>query len=168
MSLFKRLFQKEKEVPKVEERNVFNIKVGDIVTYDLVDYQVVGTLSYNDHGFQWFAYQLQGTNETIWLSAEMDDQLELCIYKHANLKLTTPLPEKLEYDGVTYYLDEKGTANVRGEGRGRNVSGMTIQYYDYCDDEEEQFLSVEVWGSEVEVSYGFEIEEMEVKILAGS
>ncbi|KIL44326.1 DUF4178 domain-containing protein [Jeotgalibacillus soli] len=169
MSFFGKLFgSKEKKRPEIEERTVMNLKVGDIVTYDLEDYQVVGSLSYNDHGFKWYAYQLQGASRVIWLSVEMDDELELGIYEKSKLKVQEPIPKKLELDGVTYYQDETGTATVRGEGRSQNVDGVKCRYYSFYDEEEEKYLSLEIWGSEIEASTGFGIEEYEIKIIAGS
>jgi hypothetical protein len=168
MGIFSRLFKRKETKPIVEERNFFNIKINDIITYDLEDYQVVGKLDYNNHGYKWYAYQLQGDHKTIWLSVEMDDELELGIYEATKLKLTEPIPKELEVEGVTYYLDEQGTARVQGEGRGQNVNGQEVRYYDFCDEEEEQFLSVEIWGSEIEVSKGYEIDGYEIKIIAGS
>ncbi|WP_409252355.1 DUF4178 domain-containing protein [Bacillus sp. SCS-153A] len=167
MSILKKLFgKKEKAVPVVKERNVFTIEVGDIVAYDLEDYEVVGKLTYNDHGFEWTAYQLESPGRTVWLSAEMDDQVYLGIYEKVKLKLSEPLPEEIEYEGTRYYLDESGTARVKGEGRGQNVNGMSCRYFDYEDEEEEKFLSVEIWGSEIEASSGYEINEYEIKIIA--
>ncbi|MBD8067370.1 DUF4178 domain-containing protein [Bacillus sp. PS06] len=168
MSILKKLFGKKDVVPEVKHRSVLTLEVGDIVTYDLEDYQVVGKLIYHSHGFEWIAYQLQGSNKSIWLSAEMDDELNVAIYEKATLKLTEPIPKELLYEGVKYYLDESGIARVKGEGRGKNVNNLECQYFDFCDDNEEQFLSVEIWGSEIEVSYGYEIEEYEIKIIAGS
>jgi hypothetical protein len=168
MSFIRKLFGKKEVVREVKERTVLTIEVGDIITYDLEDYQVVGKLVYHDHGFEWTAFQLQSPSSTIWLSAEMDDELYVGIYKKVQLKLKEPLPKELSYDGIKFYLDESGVARVKGEGRGSNVNNMECKYYDYCDDDEEQFLSVEVWGSEVEVSYGYEIEEYEIKIIAGN
>ncbi|MEQ6378649.1 DUF4178 domain-containing protein [Bacillaceae bacterium S4-13-56] len=168
MGFFRGLFgRKEAPESNINERTVMNIQVGDIITYDLHDYQVVGKLIYNDHGFEWIAYQLQG-KKTLWLSVEMDDELYVGIYEKVKMKLSEPLPKKIEHEGVTYYLDENGTARVKGEGQGSNVNDMNCRYFDYCDDGEEQFLSVEIWGSEIEVSYGFSIDEYEIKIIAGS
>ncbi|TFE01366.1 DUF4178 domain-containing protein [Jeotgalibacillus sp. R-1-5s-1] len=169
MSLFKRLFGgKEPARPEVEERSVMNLKIKDIVTYDLQDYEVVGKLSYNDHGFKWTAYQLQGVQDVIWLGVEMDDELELGIYKKVPLKLQEPLPKEIEYEGITYYLDEKGSAIVKGEGRSQNVDGVKCKYAEYYDEEDEKALSVEIWGGDVEASTGYSIEEYEIKIIAGS
>ncbi|MEN2766933.1 DUF4178 domain-containing protein [Ornithinibacillus xuwenensis] len=168
MGIFKKLFKQKEETREVKERTVLSIEVGDIVTYNLEDYQVVSKLTYNDHGFEWIAYQLTSTNKSIWLSAEMDDELYVGIYEKVPLKLQDPLPKSMTYENREYFLDESGVARVHGEGRGKNLHNMECQYYDYADDEEEHFLSVEVWGSEVEVSYGYEIEEFEIKILASN
>jgi hypothetical protein len=169
MSFFSKLFGKKENTPKpVVERNMFNLQLDDIVTYDLEDYKIVGKISYDDHGFKWHAYQLEGVSRTIWLSVEMDDELYLGIYEKIKMKLQEPILKKLEYEGVTYFLDESGSAKVTGIGRNQNINGMICKYYDYCDEEEEKFLSVEIWGSEIEVSAGYEIEQYELKIIASN
>jgi hypothetical protein len=168
VSFFRKLFTKKEERPIVQERTVFNLQTNDIVTYELEDYQVVGKLSYSDHGFTWHAYQLQSTDRVIWLSVEMDDELELGIYEKCKLKLTEPIPKEINFEGTTYYLEEQGVAQVSGVGRGQNVNGATCKYFGFCDEEEEAFLSVEIWGSEVEVSKGYSVEEYELKIIASN
>jgi hypothetical protein len=169
MSFLSRLFtKKEKDIEKVEERNFFNMQINDIVIYDLEDYQVTGKLIYNDGGYEWYAYQLVGANETIWLSAEMDDELELGVYRNSKEKLSEPIPNKVTINGTMYSLDEQGTARVIGEGRGKNVNGQEVKYFDFTNEADDQFLSVEIWGSEVEVSEGREIEKYEIKIIAAS
>ncbi|WP_332849178.1 DUF4178 domain-containing protein [Bacillus sp. FJAT-42315] len=168
LGLFDRLFNRGKVEAKVEKRTVLNLQVGDIVTYNLQDFQVVGKLHYDDHGYTWDAYQLQGDRKAVWLSVELDDELELGIYETVQLPLEVPIPKEVTYDGRQYRLEENGQAYVKGEGRSQNVHGKEVKYYDFEDASEEHFLSVEIWGSEVEVSYGYAIEEYEVKILAGS
>ncbi|WP_102026782.1 DUF4178 domain-containing protein [Salirhabdus sp. Marseille-P4669] len=170
MGIFSKLFHKkpDKSTSPIKERTVLSIKVGDIVSYDLTDYEVVGKISYRDHGYEWFAYQLLEGRNTIWLSAEMDDELELGIYKTISLSVSEPYPKKIEFDGKTYYLEEDGHAQVFGQGRSQQLNGRTVHYADYSDDQEENYLSVEAWGTEVEVSLGYPIEEYEIKIIAGS
>ncbi len=168
MGFFQRLFGKKEEREEIKPRDVFSIKINDIVSYELEDYQTVGKLVYKDGSFTWTAYQLEGDGRTLWLSVEMDDELELAMYEKIPLKLPGEVPKKLSYDGTDYYLEESGTAQVKGEGRGANVDGMTVNYYDFSDEAEESFLSVENWGSEIEVSIGRGIEDYEIKILAAS
>ncbi|WP_068674693.1 DUF4178 domain-containing protein [Oceanobacillus sp. Castelsardo] len=171
MGLFSKLFS-SKKADKVEpkERNALNIQIGDIITYDLRDYEVVGKITYRDGGYEWLSYQLleEGGHQTIWLSAEMDDELELGIYKRVQVPVSKPYPKQITYENKTYFKEEEGTARVLGEGRGSNLQGMETHYADYVDKNEEGYLSVESWGTEVEVSLGYSIEAYELKIIAGS
>ncbi len=158
----------KKDENVIQERTVFNIQVGDIITYDLEDYQVVGTLVYHDGGYKWQAYQLQSGSSSIWLNVEMDDELELGIYETIKEKVAKPIPEELTIDRIVYYREENGRARVSGSGRGSNLDGQEVEYYDFSNEDDSSFLSIEIWGTEVEVSKGYEIEEYEIKILAGS
>ncbi|WP_138415312.1 DUF4178 domain-containing protein [Aquibacillus sediminis] len=168
MGLFSKLFSKKESRPTVKERSPLSIEVGDIVVYDLVDYEVVGKITYRQDSYEWFGYQLLEGNNTIWLAAEMDDQLELGIYKKINLSVSQPFPNHLTYDGRKYTLEEEGEARVVGEGRSKNINGRIAPFADYSDENEEHFLSVEGWGSEFEVSVGYPIEAYELKIIAGT
>jgi hypothetical protein len=168
MGFFSKIFKKEKQKEPVKKRTFFNLQLNDIVTYDLEDYQVAGKLTLNDGGYKWYEYQLQGDGKMRWLSVEMDDELELAVYEKVNKKLTEPIPEDIEFDGVTYKLDEQGTARVQGEGRGENVNGQDVRYYDFSDDSEEKYLAVEIWGGDIEVSCGKAINDYELNILAST
>ncbi|OEH54094.1 hypothetical protein AQ616_10025 [Oceanobacillus sp. E9] len=169
MGIFSRIFSKSKKnEPAPKERDVLTIKVGDIVTYDLVDYEVVGKITYRSGNYEWYSYQLLEGKNTIWLAAEMDDELELGIYKKVTLPVSKPFPKELSHDGNKYYFDEAGTARIIGEGRSANLQGSEVEYAEYTDADEENFISLEVWGSEVEVSVGYPIESYEIKIMAGS
>lgn len=171
MGWFSKIFSGKKQSrPEPKERNALNIQVGDIITYDLADYEVVGKITYRDGGYEWLSYQLlqEGGHETIWLSAEMDDELELGIYRRIKLPVSKPYPKQLSYEGNTFFKEEEGHARVLGEGRSSNLQGLETHYADYVDEAEEVYLSVESWGTEVEVSYGYSIEAYELKIIAGS
>ncbi|OKL36484.1 DUF4178 domain-containing protein [Domibacillus mangrovi] len=169
MSFLKRLFKgADEKIPETKDRTLLNIRVGDFVTYDLVDYEVTSKIHYNDSGYTWDAYQLAANGKALWLSVELDDEIEVGMYETIRLPGLEPGARKVTYNGCAYYLEEQGKAYVKGEGRSENVHGKNVDYYDYADDSGEHYLSVEVWGGDVEVSYGYEIEEYEVTILAGS
>ena len=168
MGIFSKLFPKKNTKTEVKERDPLSIEIGDIIEYDLGDYEVVGKITYRQGNYEWISYQLLQGRDTIWLAVEMDDSLELGIYKTIALPVQKPFPKQLNYEGVTYYLDEYGEARVVGEGRSRNINGRVMEYAEYYDEEEEQFISLEDWGSEIEASIGYEIEDFEVKIIAGS
>ncbi|WP_042223216.1 DUF4178 domain-containing protein [Oceanobacillus manasiensis] len=169
MGLFSKIFSKKKNETAVpEERTVLSIKIGDIITYDLTDYEVVGKITYRDGGYEWYSYQLLEGNDTIWLSAEMDDELELGIYRKVQFPIQKPFPKEITYENSTYYLEETGSARVTGEGRSNSLTGSETQYAEYMDTKEESYLSFESWGTEIEASHGYSIEAYEIKILAGS
>lgn len=151
-----------------EKRTVLSIKIGDILTYDLRDYEVVGKITYRDGNYEWYGYQLLEGHDTIWLSAEMDDELELGIYKKVQLPVSKPFPKEVTYDNKTYYLEESGTASVVGEGRSSNLQGSEVDYADYADTDEASYISLESWGTEIEASLGYSVEPFEIKIMAGS
>jgi hypothetical protein len=159
---------KKQAEPSTRARNVFNLQPNDIVTYDLEDYMVVGKIEYNDSGYKWIAYNLKGDSRYIWLSAEMDDELELGIYEKIQTTISSKVPEELEIEGIVYYLEEQGTAQISEVlGQAGAVQGQRVNYWDFESDNE-QYLSVEKWGGDLEVSKGYPISEKEIKIIAGS
>ncbi|WP_404453884.1 DUF4178 domain-containing protein [Oceanobacillus kapialis] len=169
MGLFSRIFSKKKSyTPAPKERTVLSIQIGDIITYDLTDYEVVGKITYRDGGYEWYGYQLLEGNDTIWLSAEMDDELELGIYRKVQVPIQKPYPKEITYENRTYYQEETGVAKVTGEGRSTSLTGLETHYAEYMDSSEESYLSFESWGTEIEASHGYSIEAYEIKILAGS
>jgi len=169
VGLLSKLFSgKKQKKPEVKKRDALSIKVGDIITYELRDFEVVGKINYVAGHYEWFDYQLLEGNDTIWLSAEMDDELELGMYKKIQLDVSKPYPEKITHEGRTYYLQEQGKAKVLGEGRSANLQGEETHYADYTDSSGEYSLGLDSWGTEIEASVGHSIEEYEIKILAGS
>jgi len=164
---FSRLFKRDNE-PEIEKRTLMNLRVGDMVTYELADYQVVGKITFNDRGFIWHEYQLEGGERTLWLSVEMDDDLEISVFEKIHYEIEEPIPKKLELDGITFYLDEKGTANVTGQGRNLHLTGQKVRYFDFSNEDDDVYLAVEIWGGDIEVSKGWTADEYEFSIIAGS
>lgn len=159
--------RKKDQRPEAVQRTVLSLQVNDIVTYDLEDYIVAGKITYNDSGYEWHAYNLKGDNGYIWLAAELDDQLELGIYRRVTTKISK-VPDELTIDGVTYYMEEHGFASITAaEGQAGARTGQQVEYWDFESDNE-QYLSVEKWGGDLEVSAGYPVTEKEIKIIAGS
>ncbi len=168
LGFFAKLFSKKDQPKKVKQRDVLSIEVGDILEYDLADYEVVGKITYREGKYVWYSYQLLGESKTIWLSAEMDDALELGIYEKIQLPDANDFPSKLSFQQTAYHLDEDGHAEVTGEGRSSSLTGQRIHYAEYCNEEETSYISVEEWGSDVEASIGYPIQPYEIKIIAGT
>ncbi|WP_338029517.1 DUF4178 domain-containing protein [Gracilibacillus alcaliphilus] len=168
LGFLSRLFSKSNQTKEIKKRDVLSIQIGDILEYDLVDYEVVGKITYREGKYKWYSYQLLGENKSVWLSAEMDDELELGIYEKIQLPEASQIPPKLEYKQTAYFLEEQGQAQVTGEGRSSPLTGQQMRYAEYSNQGETSNISVEDWGSEVEVSIGYTIQPYEIKIIAGS
>lgn len=169
MGFFKRLFNKKEDIkPAVKERTIHNLKVNDIVEYDLETYEVIGIIGYNDSGYKWACYHLKGEKKNIWLNVEVDDELELGIYEKIKIPVSEPFKNEIDIDGTIYYLDEKSTARIeKVDGQAGAAENQSVEYYDYESDDE-TYLSIEKWGGDIEASKGYSIEEYEIKIIAGS
>lgn len=162
-------FFKNKSESTVKPRNdIFSLKVDDIVTYDLEDYIVIGKLVYSDSGYKWYAYHIKGESKNVWLAAELDDELELGIYERIPTQVTT-IKKELVVNEITYYQEEHGMAKiVEAIGQVGATVGQSVEYWDFESDDEENYLSVEKWGGDIELSYGYPISLKEISWIAGS
>lgn len=151
-----------------EQATILDLQVGGVITYDTVDYVVRNRYTYEDHGWEWFSFQLVDTisGQALWIDAEDDDELEVATVREVKMDLSLPLEQKLFYQGESYYLDEHGYAKVLVESEDSAPHYAQVEFWDYYDDEEEKFLGVERWGNELEVSAGQYIEPYELTILS--
>lgn len=169
MGIFDRLKKvvqanKNSEVEPSEKRNLLNMRVGDIVSIEEVDYEIEAIIKLNDHGWKWTEYKLKDARQTYWLSVEQDDDIEISLYEEI-VAVTTDAPKVYEYKDVKYYLQEGSDAIIEGiEGSLNLVKGEQVDYYQYCDEDDEKLLSIEIWNGEVEMSIGRWIEDYNIEI----
>jgi hypothetical protein len=50
------------------------------------------------------------------------------------------------------------------EGDVNVVKGEEVDYYEYCDEDGENLLSVEIWNGQVEMAIGRKVEDYNVEI----
>src|SRR5688572_24554242 len=50
--------RRKKAVPAAKRTSVLHLEVGDVVSYEDVDYVVKNKISYDDEGWEWFDYLL--------------------------------------------------------------------------------------------------------------
>lgn len=143
---------------------VLNMRVGDVVSIEDIDYEVKGIIKYNDDGWRWTEYKLKDARITYWLSVEEDDDLEISLYEEV-VAITTEAPRVYEYKGTTYYMQEGSDAVVEHIEGNLNVNkGDEVDYYEYADEDGERLLSIEIWNGEVEMSVGRSIEDYNIEI----
>lgn len=150
-------------------RNVFNLQIGDIVQHMAIDWVVEGKLIYDDDGYIWYEYLLQDGERISWLSVDEDDTVEIALVEPTNqLDISSiPPPNPITYDGETYRQVEAGTAKMTRVGTTLRRTAERCQYYDY-EGTGNKVLSIEVWGSDTEVTVGESVNPHSLTILPGS
>lgn len=168
-----------------EERNLFNLRIGDLVQARGRDWVVEDRLLYEQPGgFQWLEYRLQDGPDSRWLSVCEDDELELSWLRSAAVSeladadaLRAGVPERLRWAGRDYRRRERGAATLRADARVMNRRVGLCTFADYVAavgaDEADGLLSVEWWGGggdpagEIEITVGDRIEPGELSLLPG-
>ena len=144
------------------------LKVGDVVNYEGGDYIVEGTLRFDQGGFRWQEHRLVDGPNSLWLSVEDDEGLEIVIWKRLKGAALEPGPGTLEHVGVTYELDERGQANFTSEGTTGAPGGGKAEFVDY--ESGGRRLSFERYGDDGgwEISAGHVISEHVLDIYPSS
>lgn len=152
--------------PSMRRATVFGLQVGDVVSYDDVDYMVKNKITYEEDGFYWYDFLLvdEATDAEIWLSAEDDDGVSIGIYREITLEGIPPVPRSITHEGKTYRQCEHSHANIRleREDEDRDTSSQ-VEYWDF-DGPNDTGMSILRFGGNYEASVGSEIEEYEIKI----
>ncbi|MFW6287144.1 MAG: DUF4178 domain-containing protein [bacterium] len=135
-----------------------------MVDYDLVEYQVIGKITYNEQGYVWYDYHLFDGKDHLWLYAENDDQVKLGLFKKLIAdnplygELQKEIPTVINYENNKYSLIEEGNAIIKVEGQIGARDNQQVRYWDFETGNGDQ-ISVEKWGSELEISIGKEVKE---------
>ena len=152
---------------KRDKVSVQNLRIGDIVSHFEQDFVVEGKLDYNDDGWTWTTFMLVDSDVVKWLAVEWDDQLEVSIWEEIDLNVPAQPPEFLEYEGERFKMVEKGKARVAQTGTTGRRQGLEASYFEYEGDGDRS-ISVEVWGGDVEVSIGEDINPYSLEIYPGA
>lgn len=158
---------KRKAIPAAKRASVFNLQVGDVVSYEEVDYVVKNKITYDDEGFTWYDYLLadSATDSELWLSAEDDDGIQIGIYKEIDLDVTfPPVPQRLTHEGKSYKQVEHSDARVEVEREDPTRSTQSrVEFWEY-EGPGERYITVSKWGGDYEASEGHAIKEYDIKI----
>ncbi len=169
-------FFKKKEEPDYDPLNVkvTDIKKGFVIEYDLKSWIVKEEYEY-DWGNNFFSkeFKLDSGDDSIFLSLEDDDELEISVSKKIRIRsIDEDLPEyimehehppkKIYYKGVKYLKDSENPGYFRDlADKEKNWSEFIS--WDYFDEEEKNTICIEQWGEkEFEASIGKTVKEFEI------
>jgi hypothetical protein len=133
---------------------------GAIVAHGGIDYVVRGSVTLRQGPFVWWEHLLEGGPEPIWFSVEDDEgRLELVMWVRRKDLALQPGGGRLEVDGISYEETEQGRASYTTEGTTGLPAGGEMDFVDYTDASETNFLGFERWAPDMpwEVSVGKQV-----------
>jgi uncharacterized protein DUF4178 len=107
------------------------LRPGDVVMFESRDWIVEGTVRFDEGGFTWAEHRLVDGGDSIWLSVEDDDGLEVVVWERVTGVALEPGAATLAHGGVDYALDERGRASFTSEGATGAPGGGRMEYADY-------------------------------------
>ncbi|MFQ5738017.1 MAG: DUF4178 domain-containing protein [Acidobacteriota bacterium] len=154
------------------------LRVGYLVDFDLQTWQVTAHSRYDfGEGCRSEEWQLTSGRTVRYLEREDDDDVEWSwsqkipigaidgdVGRHI-IDHDDP-PSRLVFKGKTYYLEESGPARMYEGGGG---TPKEFVYWDFIDEGDGQFLTIEQWGeTDFEAAFGQTVEEYQfTNILPG-
>lgn len=134
-----------------------NLKVNDAITCDVTDYIVAGKITFDA---KFWAYLLQDGGKKRWLRVGPGEQIALC--DEIALRVSTPLPDSLEYAKQSFTRDVAGNAKVSVEGAG-GIKRGNVEYARYAG-EAGSILWIEDFGTETRAMQGQTLDPSELKL----
>ena len=162
--MFKKLFGK-----KEKDRSSIGLKdllPGDMLDYDMKSWEVTAKNQYESDGEAGYEWQLKTSDDMIFLELEDDEADEFSISRKIKTSELAPeifeeiaetddAPEKIQYNGKDFYLDEVYSAYFFKDC---SEEGTPFISYDYVSEDGSDYLTVEQWGERsFEVSAGHEV-----------
>ncbi|MFQ5822600.1 MAG: DUF4178 domain-containing protein [bacterium] len=164
--LFKK---KEDEFDPLKDLELSKLRVGFFVDYDMTTWEVTDYNKYDyGEGYITDEWELTTGREKWYLERSEDDEVEWNLAKKIPIGAIEGDIRKyiIEHDdppsqvvckGKKYYLDESGTGYLYEGGQG---AAKEFVYWDFIDEEDEHFLTIEQWGeTDFEAAEGYYVEE---------
>ncbi|ASS74418.1 hypothetical protein CIG75_05065 [Tumebacillus algifaecis] len=103
----------------LEQRTLVNLKVGDIISIDLTDYEVTGITIYRGGSKQRIGYLLNDAGRKCFLLVETKEVIRAFLYETIQARLANPEAVNYEmiYDGLSYFEKVRGESNVNVIGQ---------------------------------------------------
>jgi hypothetical protein len=174
MGLFDFLKKKKEPGYDVTNMQITDLAEGFIFEYNLKSWVVKEVYQY-DWGKNIFTkeYMIDAGDEKAYLSVAQEGELELSVTKsikiqklgdglRENISKTKRAPETIDYEGVTYYLDEDSAGYFNDMTKGTDDWEELVSY-DYLDEEETRCLSITQWDERnFDAAAGVVIKEYEI------
>jgi len=178
--IWQKIFKKKEQKKNITiNLSLADMKKGFFVDFDLKSWQVTAYNRYtwgdDENTYEW---QLTTSDDTIYLEREPDDEDHFSISRKISfnnlgkglkehiIEHEDP-PDKINYNGKIFQLYESsGGLFFNNEEK----KGKELIKWDYADNSENEFISIEQWGeNDFEASFSTRVEEYQFSnILPGS
>lgn len=146
------------------------LKKGQVVYIRGEKNVVINMIEFKEKSWVWQEYEIvnQKSRKHTWLSIEEDKEdksTEYYIYEDYNYYIDENKNQFVR-NNKTYKLYENGTTYVKGYYGNADVDlGERCNYKDYICDDDKTIISVENWSGEREVTIGYKLESVDVRIM---
>lgn len=143
------------DIRNVGVGGVFSLRAFGDDMADL-DVSVMARHLYDEDGYRWHELEGETGGRRVWLTVDEDDELVLTVtlskFRLDEVGLDRRQIEAVdddddvtvELDGVRFYFDDRGEAVFYRHGD--RTAGQDFTYWEFCDDNETRFLTVERWS----------------------
>lgn len=182
----KKKAEKEESVDPLDSQqmSIEKVQAGGLIKLTTVgenmdDYDV--TISsrhvYREGGYEWFELEGDNGSNTVWLSVEKDDELEVTLaVKKSKLRVlgvsTKDLEEmennnegEIEYEDETFYYESSGEADFFKDGDMNNPEAF--YYWEFENENGSRFISVEEWeDGDVDVTISLPVKQSQISVFS--
>lgn len=158
----------QNEGTETVQRTLTNLRVGDIISYDLEDYKVEGVTTYRSGGQVKFGYLLTGPRNG-YLMVEQKETIRAFLYETLDARLENPeeINHEMIYDDVSYFEAARGESSVSVQGRSAFNAYDIVYWWLHMADQGGAML-FEWQSGEIIIRVGSKVKPSEVMILPGS
>ncbi len=141
------------------------------------DVSILGKHLYRDEGSSWYELEGESINGKVWIDLEEGDDLSLSItlkkvklrdigLSKKDLKRIDDEEEgEVQFEGQTYHYEDSDEATFYRHSD--ESQGERYYYWDFENDDEDKFVSVEKWSDgSYDVSYSEEIASHQVTVFS--
>jgi len=176
---------KKKEDPRTanlnsDEKRIFSLKINSVLKINQagenledLDLKVLSKNLYTQGSYEWIEYELTNGIQKYWLAVEYDDEISLAftfdkdnlqslgINKNRLQEIDKQEEGKILYRGKNfYYEDSDGAVFFKNSDQSLREE---FYYWEFEEQKEEYFVTVENWSGSYEVSFGKYIKQRQIE-----
>ena len=161
------------------ERGFADLRVGDVVMHDAIDYIVEGVIRYDEAGHHWSMARIVDGSKSCWLLVGLErtgGASKRILRPTEEVELGGYPPELIMIGDERYSFDKRGTATTALDGDTGTLGGAAkpgggaahrCRWWSYSAAGPNALL-VEQWGDDYRVLIGATVNDSQIEMMPGS